>query len=311
MTSATYLNGKILNLEDAMSPIGSLGIPLAGKGLTPIRGYLQGVSLDDGNTVIMDSLGRGFNINLKSMNTVGLNSFGYNTEHTDQYSLTSHAEYLVNGTPATYGNMRLATENRYAFNSNDLGPGMLQKPTQYSVGIPEIYKNGKFSYGAQYTSLNSNPWLAFGGAWGSISNSGILDNVVTYRDGGFSTQASLMNVTTNITPGLVTKVNNMTGAWAESGYRYTEQGFGDLGFFAGIKPVVLSGDIEARIPTSVDNAGNVVYTNKKLMVQNQVTPYVRALYTNTIDKNTQYRISGMTTTTGLWRMAAEFIYNFN
>jgi hypothetical protein len=240
------------------------------------------------------------------MNVSGLNGFGYNTEHIDQYNLTSHAEYLVNGSPVTYGNMRIATENRNAFFGNDQGPGMLQKPTQYSVGIPEVYKNGKFTYGAQYTNLNTNPWIAFGGAWGTITNSGIFDNVVTYRDGNFSTQASLMHVTTNITPGLITKVNNIVGTWAESGYRFGDvKDKGDIGVYAGIKPVVLSGDVEARMPTSIDNNGSVVYTNKRLAIQNQVTPYVRALYTNMIDKKTMYRFSVMGTQQGQYRLMHE------
>jgi hypothetical protein len=257
--------------------------------------------------MVTDSIGRGFTTSLKFMNVSGMNSFGYNTEHNDQYSLTSHAEYLVNGTPMTYGNMRVATENRYGVNGTGQGANIItQNPTQYSVGIPEVYKKGNFSYGAQYTNLNTNPWIAFGGAWGSITNSGIFDNVVTYRDGGFSTQASLMHVTTNITPGLITKVNNIVGTWAESGYRFGDvKDKGDIGVYAGIKPVVLSGDVEAKMPTSIDNNGNVVYTNKKLAIQNQVTPYVRALYTNMIDKKTMYRFSVMGTQQGQYRLMHE------
>lgn len=305
MTSATYFGGKVIDLEAALNPIGQIGIPLSNRTIAPIRGYLAGVILDDGSTIATDSLGRAFSTNIKSMNVNTLNSFSYNTEHIDQHNLTSHAEYLVNGSPVTYGNMRIATENRNAFFGNDQGPGMLAKPTQYSIGIPEAYRNGKFSYGMQYTNLNTNPWIAFGGAWGSVTNSGILDNVATYRDGGFSTQASLMHVTTNITPGLITKVNNMVGAWAETGYRYTEDRFGDIGVYAGVKPIVLSGDVEAKMPTSIDNAGNVVYTNKKLAIQNQATPYVRALYTNMIDKKTMYRFSVMGTQQGQYRLMHE------
>jgi len=103
-----------------------------------------------------------------------------------------------------------------------------------------------------------------------------------------------MNVTTNITPGLITKVNNIIGAWAETGYRFGDvRDKGDIGFYAGIKPVVLSGSVEAKLPTSIDNQGNIQYTNKTLMIQNQVTPYVRALYTNMLNRQTQYKFSAM------------------
>ena len=305
-SSTNYFGFNLLDPTKAFQPVGDLSVPLSGRGLVPIRGYVMGLGLDNSDTLVTDSVGRGFTTNLKFMNVSGLNSFGYNTEHIDQHNLTSHAEYLVNGSPVSYGNMRIATENRNSFSQQpDQGPGMLQKPTQYSIGVPEVYKTGKFTYGAQFTNLNTNPWMAFGGAWGSVTNSGIFDNVVTYRDGGFSTQASLMHVTTNITPGLITRVNNIVGTWAESGYRYTEDRFGDIGVYAGVKPMVLSGNVEAKIPTSVDNSGNVVYTNKKLAIQNQVTPYVRALYTNMIDKKTMYRFSVMGTQQGQYRLMHE------
>ena len=297
-TTATYFNGVgIINDEDIFKPVGTLSLSTIG-GLKPISGYLAGVDLGDGSVMATDLLGRGYNLNLSSMNVRPINAFGYNTEHVDQHNLTSHAEYLVNGTPMTVGNMRVATENRNALFGNDQGPSMLNKPTQYTVGIPEVYRSGKWSYGMQYTNLNSNPWIAFGGSWGSVTNSGILDNVVTYRHNGFSTQASLMNVTTNITPGLITKVNNITGAWGEAGYRFGDvKREGDVGFYAGIKPVVLSGSVETRLPTSIDNQGNIQYTNKTLAIQNQVTPYVRALYTNMLDRQTQYRVSAMAAAT--------------
>lgn len=306
-SSTNYFGFNLLDPNKALQPIGDISVSLAGRGLTPIQGYVMGLGLDDSNNVVTDSVGRTFNTSFKFMNVSGLNRFGYNTEHIDQHNLTSHAEYLVNGTPVTYGNMRIATENRVGFTNDGMGASPISStPTQYSIGIPEVYKNGKFSYGAQYTNLNTNPWMAFGGAWGSITNSGIMDNVVTYRDGGFSAQGSLMHVTTNITPGLITKVNNIVGGWGETGYRYTNhEDFGDIGVYAGVKPVVFSGNVEAMMPTSVDNNGNVSYTNKKLAIQNQVTPYVRALYTNMIDKKTMYRFSVMGTQQGQYRLMHE------
>jgi hypothetical protein len=251
----------------------------------------------------MDMAGRSYNLNLTPMAINKINAFGYNTEHNDQYELTSHAEYLVNGGLATVNGMRIGSDYS-AQDSTRLN--MLNKPRQYTIGVPKIYSYGNWNIGAQYTYLNTNPWIAFGGAWGSVTGSGIMDNVVTYRNRGFSAQASLMNVTTNITPGLITKVNNMWGAWAETGYRFGDaQREGDLGLYAGIKPVVLSGSVEAKLPTSVDNSGNIMYTNKTLAVRNQTTGYVRALYTNQVTKQTQLRLSAMSTTDGQYRAMTE------
>jgi hypothetical protein len=306
-SSTTWFGMNVLDPERAFQPIGSLGIPLATGGIAPIRGYITGLNIGDGSAVVTDSLGRAFSTNIKPMNITAMNAFGYNTEHNDQYELTSHAEYLVNGSLTTVGNLRIGSD--FAGRDNGIG---LNKPKQYTVGVPRWYGKGNWSVGTQYTYLNSNPWMAFGGAWGEITGSGIMDNVVTYRKNGFSAQASVMHVTTNITPGLITRVDNMWGTWAETGYRFGDvRRAGDMGLYAGVKPVVLSGSVQAQIPTAVDSLGNVVYTSKKLMVQNQTTGYVRALYTNQLTKVTQYRFSAVATQQGQYRIMNEFRWWLN
>jgi hypothetical protein len=107
----------------------------------------------------------------------------------------------------------------------------------------------------------------------------------------------------------------MWGAWAETGYRFGDvRRAGDLGIYAGVKPVVLSGSVEAKLPTGIDMQGNIQYTQRTLMIQNQVTPYLRALYTNMLDKKTQYRFSAMTTAnygTNQYRIMHELKYFFD
>jgi len=247
-------------------------------------------------------------MSLQGMNVNRLNAFQLNMEHNDTHELTSHAEYLVNGPKVTYNGVRVGSEQRTNVVGQDGQGASLtnQQFTNYTVGIPNWYRKGNFSFGSQYTALNQNPWFSIGGAWGTVTNSAIMDNVVTYRNGGFSTQASFMHVTTNISPGLITNVSNMTGGWAETGYRYTDhKNFGDLGFYAGVKPVIFSGNVTARIPSSVDNSGNVVYTNKKMGVQSPTTTYIRAMYTNMLDKQTQYRLSGIVLDNGQYRIMHE------
>lgn len=302
-TVATYINGvAVIDEEAIFRPIGSLGLATAG-GLKPISGFVSGIGIGDASVVALDQMGRGYNINLGAMSANRLNAFGFNTEHNDQYELTSHAEYLVNGNVTTVNGVRIG--NDFAGRDNT-GLG-LNKPTQYTVGVPGWYRKGSWRVGTQYTYLNSNPWIAFGGAWGTVNGSGIMDNVVTYQNRGFSAQASLMHVSTNITPGLITQVSNMWGTWAETGYRFGDvRREGLAGVFFGIKPVVISGSVQATMPTSVDNSGNVVYTNKKLSVQNQNTGYVRALYTNQLDRKTQLRLSAVATSTGQYRAMTEF-----
>jgi hypothetical protein len=214
-TVATYMNGVGVIDDDALfKPIGNLGLSTAG-GIKAINGFIAGINLNDGSVVAMDQAGRSYNMNLTPMAVSRMNAFGYNTQHNDQYELTSHAEYLVNGQLTTVNGMRIGAD--YAGrDANNMSA--LNKPTQYTLGVPRWYRSGDWSVGSQYTYLNSNPWIAFDGAWGSVNGSGIMDNVVTYRKRGFTAQASVMHVSTNINPGLITKVNNMWGAWAETGY---------------------------------------------------------------------------------------------
>jgi hypothetical protein len=315
-SSTDFYGMSLLDNNKIWNPIGPLGLPDPNRpGQTmSISGWISGVNIDNAGAVALDSIGRSYNINMSGMNVTRPNAFQFNMEHNDTHELTSHAEYLVAGPKITYNGIRIGTESRYnTVGQNGEGPTTVnQQFTNYTVGIPKIWSKGPVSFGTQYTTLNQNPWLSIGGAWGTVTNSGIMDNVITYRAGGFSTQASFMHVTTNITPGLVNNISNITGGWAESGYRYNDsKGIGDIGVYVGVKPVIFSGSVDARIPTAVDNSGNVVYTNKNMAIQNQTTTYVRAMYTNMLNRDTQYRLSGMVLSTGQYRIMHELRWWIN
>ena len=333
-TASSYMTdagaGLVLNPDKLLNPVGAMSISTR-SGAMPLSGGIAGVNLGSMNQLqAFDSLGRNYTVNFASSNYIGPNSFHTNTEHTDQYNMTSHTEYLLNGTTNTVysplGAMRVGFENRNQSNTvgapiqpkefgdqsgnQGLYLGMTQ-PKQWSFGVPEIYRNGSFYTGLQYTSLNTNPWLNFSGAFGSVSNSGTLEHVATYARDGFSVQGAVMRTTTNFTSGMVTNVSPITAAWAETGYRYSEERFGDLGVYAGVKPVVLNGSVTANLPTGVDSQGNTVYTTNKMGIVSTTTPYVRLLYTGTIDRNSGYRLSGMTTQDGFYRAMAEYRYTFD
>jgi hypothetical protein len=307
--------GYIIDIDKIMQPFGSLGVNTS-TGMRPISGFLTGVDIGGGKSVVMDQLGRSFNLNIKGMTAADApNAFMMNMNHNDEHSLSSHAEYLVGGPVYNINGIRIGADTRV--NNNDgtntlmLGRSGGQLPQQYTIGIPNLYRKGQFNFGMQYTSLANNPFLFMSGAWGQVNNSGVLDHVLTYRSGGFSVQKGIMYTTTNITPGLVTNITPITSAWAESGYRFTQRGFGDLGFYAGVKPIVLSGSVQANIPTAVDSAGNTVYTKQNMQLQNAVTGYARVMYTNSLNKDTQYRFSAIATQTGQYRIMHELRWWLN
>lgn len=324
-TSASYMTdagpAQLINTNALVNPYGSLGV-VTNRGTTlGLNGYLSGVKLENGSAIAMDSFGRSFPINLSPTNYQGPNGFGSNSEHIDQFNLSSHSEYLINGSvntiPSPVGDLRVGFEDRNRFNTISGDPNLgattaYNVPKQYSIGVPEYYRNGNFSVGVQYTSLNQSPWMNFSGAWGSVQNSGNLEHVFTYRQGGFSSQGALTRTTTAITPGMITQVTPIIGAWAETGYRHADFGsLGDMGVYLGVKPVVLSGSLTANVPTGTDSAGNSMYTQMKMGVANTVLPYLRTLYANNIDRQTIYRLSGMVSPNGLFRVMSELRYSFD
>lgn len=309
-TGSSFAGIPIINDQALLSPSGTLSV--ANK---PISGYIAGINMNgsDSNVTSMDSLGRSFSVNLSTTHMTGWsNSFNMDTEHIDQYELTSHTEYLINGAVNSYGPLRVGAETRNQYNTVNimdptLGPTIGPTPVNFTIGMPRIWQSGNWSAGTQYTTLNYNPWLAFGGSWGSVTQTGNFDTTLRYNLYGFSAVAGTTYTTTQMNPGMITKVGDIYGAWGEAGYHFQN----NLGIYAGVKPVVLSGNVSANLPSGVDNNGNVQYTGRSLALQNQTTGYVRALWSTDLNKHTFYRISGTAMTNGQYRLMNELRYNFD
>jgi hypothetical protein len=282
-TGATYLNGKIIDLDAALNPYGALSI-----NSQQLNGFISGVKLSPSQSNIhaIDTLGRDFKVNISSMSN-NLSAWDRNVE-LDQMQLSSQSEYLVYSGVASFDGMRAASDNY-----------------NWSLGTPAIPITDNIWARAQMTQTLFNPWVQFSGVWGSTNSASTMETVFTYRDGWLQTQLGLLNVNTSFNPGLVTKISNITAAWSEVGY--TDNHFG---FFAGVKPVILNGSIEANLPTSVDNQGNIHYTKTSLNLQSSVTGYVRALYTDSITKNINYKFYGMLIENGQYRIQSELRYSY-
>lgn len=328
-TASSYLTAAgpalVLNPNNLLTPLGALSV----NNYT-FTGGIVGVNMSNLSVQAFDTLGRNFAVNFSNPST-SYNSYTVNSEHVDQYSISSHSEYLINGnvnlvyTPM--GPMRLGYENRNLANTlsplnlpqavgvdqGDIGLYLGTSPlSQWSVGLPQWYHKDQFSLGTQLTNLNTNPWINFNGSFGAMQGSMTLEQVATYMNDGFSVQGAVMYTTTAFTPGLITAVSPVIGAWAETGYRYSDYNhFGDLGLYLGVKPTVLSGSIEANLPTSVDSHGAPVYTKQNLAINSIPLPYARALYTANIDRRQSVRLSGMVAPDGLYRAMVEYRINLN
>lgn len=280
-TSKTYLNGKIIDLDTALAPIGGLSI-----NNQPIVGYLAGVQLNHNNILVQDSLQRDFSINVSPMQINTFNVWSRNIVP-DQLQLSSQSEYLVgNGT--------------YVEGFKIVGDSNI-----WSLGTPAFPLNDRWKVSAQITQSVFNPWIQFGGIWGSVQSASMFETVVTYRNEWFQTQSGLISVDSKITPGLVNRVDRINAAWAEAGYVDNK-----LGLFAGVRPYIVSGAVHADLPTSVDTHGNLNYTNTQLNITNPINGYVRAVYTDQFTKTTAYKFSGMFIDNGQYRVQAELRYSY-
>lgn len=307
-TGMSYAGVPIIDSQSLLSPDGPLTI--FNK---PISGYIAGIQTDgaDSQVTTLDKLGRTFTANLSPMHAGSWsNSFNMDSEHIDQYELTGHTEYLISGPVNNIGPLRVGSETRNMYNTVGVDPSVgptLNQVRNYTIGVPRIWEKGNWSMGAQYTTLNYNPWMAFGGSWGMVTQTGNLDHTIRYSNSGFTAVAGGTYTTTNITPGLITRVNDIYGVWGEAGYRWSN----DIGVYAGVKPMVVSGNVQANLPTGVDNNGNITYTGRSLALQNQTTTYVRALWTTELNKHTLYRVSGTAMSNGQYRLMHELRFNLD
>jgi hypothetical protein len=278
-------------------PIGQLGLALNGRlgGIQPLIGYINGVKLGGNDRiVVVDELRRDFSISLASTSYNMLNLWGRNTEFVDTHQINSFSEYLINGgvVPLPYG-MRVG-----------------QDPKNFTVGTPSYWINSSWSLNGQYTSLSFNPWIQIGGIYGEVRSSNIFEMIATYRNENFVSQMGILHSKTDIAPGLIARVDDITGVWAEAGYQWRDhKGYG-LGIYSGIRPVMLSGGVEAKLPSGVDFQGNMNYAHTKLAIQNPVNSYIRVIYTGIIDHQTSYSLGATLVDNGQYRAQVILKYGF-
>ena len=300
-TSASYLGGQVIDWEALWRPSGALTLSTT-NGIKALSGSISGINLGSTSVIVQDDLQRSFTMNLQSMHQESVNAFAHSLSLTNVNQINSHTEYLINGAVADLGWVRIGSNM-----SPDTGA---TNTMQYTLGLPKIYNNQHWSVGMQYTKLNTNPWINFHGAWGTVTGSSTVDTVISYQQPNFSTQFGLMHTRTSIDPGLVTKVNAITAAWAETGYHKEFDSGNSLDIYAGVKPMILAGSVQAKIPTDIDNAGKILYTDKTLYIQDTITGYVRGSYKWQFSKQSQLQVSGMRMTNGQYQVINELKWRF-
>lgn len=287
-TSATYFGGRIIDLETLLNPIGPLMLPL-GDQLRPLTGSLGGIQLNGvaGHIIAVDSIGRDFSINYNSTNINMLNSFARAVDNIDDDTRSSQ----LSSAP-------IARYNGWKFGATNDNRNMV-------IGAPGINLTDSTTLNMQYSRLPFSPFVQLTGSWGLVKSSDTYESTVTHRRGNWVSKFGVMYSVTEIEQGLVTRVNPITSAWAETGVEWE-----NFRFYGGVLPKVISGSADITLPTSVDSNGKISYTNLKADVYGPTVPYVRFGYNDRINKHVTYRVNGIITTQKQQSVVGEVRVNF-
>lgn len=289
-TSPLSINGsQVIDPWAAMTPVGMLGLALDGRHgmIRPLSGYIAGVNFRNAQMRVaaLDSLRRDFQVDLSPMNVGRFNHWTRTEVHRQNYTAPSfsHAQNLVGTNVSEINGYRIAQHP-------DDTMGM------FTIGSPGVRITENFSLHTQMTMLNFSPWLQMDGVWGKVNNTLISELVGSYRHRSFVANTGLMYAITEITPGLVTNVSNIASLWGEVGFQDQKTGFAG---FVGIKPWALNGHVNAKIPTSIDQQGNLQYQDVKAPIQNSLDGYLRVGYTAKLHSKVRGSIGAIMFTNGL------------
>ena len=275
-TGQAFMGGTIIDINQAFQPIGTLTM----NGLA-LNGSVYGFDIGNVTGQALDGIGRNYSVNLAPTNFDSNGATMYNS--IASFNTVSNDGIIAGADNATQ--QFTVGQNMWSNTNEVTGDG-----TTYSVHM---------------SKLNSNPWIGFSGIWGEVDNTNIIDNVITYKQGGFTAKASAMHVKTNFQKGLITEVSDQFGVWGELGYK---QGNFDLG--VGVHPVLLNGDVTANVPTSVDMRGNLNYTEHKFKLPTNINGYLKANYNFNLDTNTKIKVSGAVSQSGDNNATVNYIYSW-
>lgn len=272
-SSTTWFGLQVLDSSKALQPIGELKILVNSKTM-PLSGSIGGIRLNGSadQIKVLDSVGRDFNVNYSSTNYQLANQFSRMVDHIDD---DTRGAQLAGMNFARYNGFKFAgsDDNRYL-----------------ALGVTGIKIAQGTELSVQYSRMPFSPFVQLNGSWGSVKGSSTFESTVTKRTGGFVDKLGVMYSSTEIEQGMVQRINPITSVWAETGYEWT-----NFKVYGGILPKVVSGTADITLPTGIDNAGRISYTNTRADVYSPTVTYARFNYSDRINKKVTYRINGIVT----------------
>jgi hypothetical protein len=272
-SSTTWFGLNVLDSAKVFQPVGELKV-LANNRLTSLSGSIGGIRLNGSadQIKVLDSVGRDFNINYSSTNYQLANQFSRMVDHIDDDTRG-----------AQLAGMNFVRHNGFKFAGSDDNRFM-------ALGVTGIKIAQGTELSVQYSRMPFSPFIQLNGSWGLVKGSSTFESTVTKRTGGFVDKLGVMYSSTEIEQGMVQRINPITSIWAETGYEWT-----NFKMYGGILPKVVSGTADITLPTGIDNAGRISYTNTRADVYSPTVTYARFSYSDRINKKVTYRVNGIVT----------------
>jgi hypothetical protein len=272
-SSTTWFGLQVLDTTKALQPIGELKI-LANNKLMSLSGSIGGIRLNGSadQIKVLDSVGRDFNVNYSNTNYQLANQFSRMIDHIDD---DTRGAQLAGMNFARYNGFKFAGSNDNRFMALGVTGIKIAQGTKLSV---------------QYSRMPFSPFVQLNGSWGLVKGSSTFESTITRRTGGFVDKLGVMYSSTEIEQGMVQRINPITSVWAETGYEWT-----NFKMYGGILPKVVSGTADISLPTGIDNAGRISYSNTKADVYSPTVTYARFSYSDRINKKVTYRVNGIVT----------------
>jgi hypothetical protein len=272
-SSTTWFGLQVLDPAKALQPIGELKV-LANNRLMSISGSIGGVRLNGvaDQIKVLDNVGRDFTVNYSSTNYQLANQFSRMIDHIDDDTRG-----------AQLAGMNFARYNGFKFAGSDDNRFM-------ALGVTGIKLAQDTEISVQYSRMPFSPFVQLNGTWGLVKGSSTFESTITQRTGGFVDKLGVMYSSTEIEQGMVQRINPITSVWAETGYEWT-----NFKLYGGILPKVVSGSADITLPTGIDNAGRISYSNTRADVYSPTVAYARFSYSDRINKKITYRVNGIVT----------------
>lgn len=246
-TSSSFHGGYVINLEQAMKPIGSLSINnllLSGSLIAP---GVSGEMFSDVTAV--DDLGRDYSINLGSASK--------------DKTILDFSTYIHKGQNLT--SSIIAT--------SDLPVFVLGNDHLNTMSYSGIAKSWQYTISKTYMA-DISPWLSMQGVWGEVTSSDTTE-LGLYKDiEDFWLQTGWINSNTKIQPGVISNVSPIQALYGMVGYSYTDSN-NSIEISTGIEPMILSGNMTYYVPTSINANGDLIYSSGSIALDNGITNFFK------------------------------------